>query len=87
MKKLMLSQLKQTNTLPKKQDFVAVWRTEYGLFSEAFNYNEEEDQLYVYSEPDDEFLPECDHGFSGHFFKKMEGKITFFVEVQDEKSN
>lgn len=84
MKQLMLSSMVQVETLPSGQSFVAIWRTASGLFSAAFNYNEDEDQFYVYESECDDFIPECDHGYTLQFFRKMQGQMLFFVEGCEE---
>lgn len=64
---------------PYKQNFVATWFSTQGqaLFTASFHYNEEEDQLYTYDHCLDEFVPQCDHGYTPAFFKKV--GATFFV--------
>lgn len=64
---------------PHKQSFVATWfsKPSQALFTASFHYNEEEDQLYTYDHGLDEFVPECDHGYTPAFFEKV--GATFFV--------
>lgn len=81
MRALMLSKMKEVDVLPQGQDFIAVWRTAKGIFSEAFNYNAEEDQFYVYDSMADAFIPECDSGYTWQFFKAFtRDEMKFFVE-------
>lgn len=72
--------MKVSETYPGKQNFVAVWFAQRSqqLFSASFHYNEEEDQLYTYDHTLDEFVPECDHGYTPAFFEKV--GATFFVQ-------
>lgn len=69
----------KVDEFPQKQSFVAVWFVEGRdeLFTTSLHYNKDEDQLYTYDHGLDEFIPECDHGYSPAFFAKV--GASFFV--------
>lgn len=72
--------MRQVDTCPEKQSFVMIWKNEYGMFSEAFNYNADEDQYYVYDEHSDSLLPQCDTGYTPTFYRIVKDRCMFFVE-------
>lgn len=69
-------------SFPDKQDFTAVWFTNFmgkpTMFSATLYYNEKEDQYYTYDPEEDIFWPECDHGYDKQFFNKV--NASFLIE-------
>lgn len=69
---------------PEKKSFVAVWFSSKSgeMFSASLHYNAEEEQYYSYDDVNDQFWPECDHGYSKVFFNKV-GAVFFVKGEQD----
>lgn len=67
--------MKAVEGYPFGKNFVAVWTVGDDLFCASFHF--QNDQYYSYDQTADQFIEECDHGYSPATFRRL--NATFFV--------